>query len=167
MLHEIAVATLGRMVSCPVLHLPACGRSEPSVILNILRVQALAPGATLRPIRGWASSTSTIHRRIVHVMDFADTLTDTSFESFAVDMIIGTNGAEALGAAPTPQKRGPPPIPSWRGGRLPTCLAARSRPKVSLPLLPLDSNYKNINTAHWRVEASWIVETVWVAPSAR
>jgi hypothetical protein len=97
----------------------------------------------------------------------ADTLVKDSYVSFAVNLHIMTIGAEALGVAPTPRQRGPPPIPSWRGGRLPNCLAARSRPKILFLLLPLVSSYKNINTAHWRVEVPWMVWTLRVAPTAR
>ncbi len=45
-------AVLMPKVSCPAIHLPACGRSEPSAILYTLCVQRLAPGAVPRPTRG-------------------------------------------------------------------------------------------------------------------
>jgi hypothetical protein len=46
-----------------------------------------------------------------------------------------TSGGATPGAEPTPQKRGPLPIPNWRRGRLPSCLARPRRPPLSLVLL--------------------------------
>ncbi len=86
---------------------------------------------------------------IAFVTNFADKLMGNSFESIVAHMVDGTIGAEAPGAAPTPQKRGPPPKPSWRGGRLPFLLAAECRPTLrGYPLVLLISPYMNIHATH-------------------
>ncbi len=48
-----------------------------------------------------------------------------SYVNGEANMIDGANGAAAPGAAPTPQKRGPPPSRTRGGGRLPTWTAAK------------------------------------------
>ncbi len=153
------------------------------------RIPPQVPEAIPRPTRGWASSTSAIHRRIMnelnivdaqvskinlttvllHVIleNMADVLMDASFVSFVVDVIIGTIGAEAPGVAPTPRQRGPPPLPSRRGGRLPNCLAVKNRPNVLVLSLLLISFYMNINTTHLRLEVPLTLRTSRVAPTAR
>jgi hypothetical protein len=142
----IATALVSK-VSCPALHLPACGRSELSAILHTLSVQRLAPGADLRPTRGWAVATSIMHHIITFGTNFADKLMGNSSESIVAHMVDGTLGAGTPGADPTPQKRGPPPKPNWRGGRLPSLLAAECRPKI-FPQLPLLSTYRNFHITH-------------------
>jgi hypothetical protein len=88
---------------------------------------------------------SFIRHHITPVLNLADKLKKDSYVGIVRKMVDGFVGAETPGVAPTPQKRGPPPIPSWRGGRLPNLLAAECRPTLwGYPRLLLLSICRNI-----------------------
>ena len=115
----------------------------------------------------WATSIQTIHHRIVNVLDFVDVLQDASFASNVVNLHIVSLGAETPSVAPTPQKRGPPPLPSRRGGRLPSCLAVKDRP-LSLPVTtPAISTYKNLLIAQLEPCVPQLLRVSRIAPAAR
>ncbi len=60
-------------------------------------------------------------------LTFADTVLGTPYVDFVVHMINLNNGGAALGAALTPQKRGPCPLPIGWQGRLPSIKACLRR----------------------------------------
>ncbi len=65
-----------------------------------------------------------------------------------------------------PQKRGPPPLLSRRGGRLPSWTAVTDRPIILLQL-PTVSTYRNMLIARQTLIAPLNLLSVRIAPSAR
>jgi hypothetical protein len=62
--------------------------------------------------------------------DFVDT--PNAYARITEHVNFRTVGGATPGAEPTPQKRGPLPIPSWRRGRLPSLTARARRPTICL-----------------------------------
>ncbi len=99
------------------------------------------------------------------MLNFVDERWNDSFVSNEVNLHIILLGAETPGVDPTPQKRGPPPLLSRRGGRLPNCLAVMDRPFFLQ--LPTVSTYKHFITALLRLIVPLLTRTLRDAPAAR
>ncbi len=91
--------------------------------------------------------------------NFADT--QIAYARITESVNDGTCGGATPGAEPTPQKRGPLPILSWRRGRLPTLQARVRRPT---PLRYYYSfHYKNFLITLWtelRRALKWLTVVV-------
>ncbi len=66
---------------------------------------------------------------VIEMVYFADT--SLAYATLKENYIHGTSGGATPGVEPTPRKRGPLPIPSWRRGRLPSCKAGPRRATTS------------------------------------
>ncbi len=169
---------------------PACGRREVEEAPSTCFILPRVPSASPSPTRGWAFVASATYHHLMDATDFADTqlgmnhldmsrlrtslayMVDealiVSYVSIAEYEFAMAFGAETPGVAPTPQKRGPPPQLSGRGGRLPTWLAALRRPSyLGYSLLPI-SLCMNIDAELWILEELLgVLAKTWVAPTAR
>ncbi len=137
--HVARLATLQRAAKGSDLSAARLAVPMPPVAVILLRVKEAVPHALLsvptcgrdERIQFYIVLTSiVVIFLVIENVYFADTA--FAFARITENIVHRSIGGATLGVEPTPQKRGPLPILSWRRGRLPNSLARPRRPTPSL-----------------------------------